>query len=72
MPSPKIIIKLKRDKPIRNQHPWIFSGAIDKVQDANAGDVVTVVDSGNNFLARGYYNPSSQIRVRILSWQDEA
>ncbi|MCB9461653.1 MAG: class I SAM-dependent rRNA methyltransferase [Anaerolineaceae bacterium] len=72
MPSPKVIIKLKRDKPIRNQHPWIFSGAIDKVQDANAGDVVTVVDSGNNFLARGYYNPSSQIRVRILSWQDEA
>ncbi|MAU10872.1 MAG: 23S rRNA (cytosine(1962)-C(5))-methyltransferase RlmI [Anaerolineaceae bacterium] len=71
MPNPKVIIKAKRDKPIRNQHPWIFSGAIDKAQDANPGDIVTVVDSGNNFLGKGYYNPSSQIRVRILTWQDE-
>lgn len=71
MPNPKVIIKAKRDKPIRNQHPWIFSGAIDKAQDANPGDIVTVVDSGNNLLGKGYYNPSSQIRVRMLTWQDE-
>lgn len=71
MPSPTVTIKPKREKPIINQHPWIFSGAIASVKDANPGDVVTVVDSKGHFLARGYFNPKSQIQVRILTWQDE-
>ena len=39
-----IQIKKGREKPIRNQHPWIFSGAIAKVEGAADGDIVTVVD----------------------------
>jgi 23S rRNA (cytosine1962-C5)-methyltransferase len=67
-----IVINKGRAKPILQQHPWIFSGAIERVEgDPAPGDIVTVKDSGNNFLARGYWNPKSQIQVRILTWKDE-
>lgn len=66
-----ITIKKGREKPIRNQHPWIFSGAVARAENADDGELVTVVDHKNNFLARGYWNSQSQIQVRILTWQDE-
>ena len=70
--SPTIIIKTGREKPIIQQHPWIFSGAIDAIQgDPQGGDIVTVTDKKGRFLGRGYWNAKSQIQVRILTWQDE-
>jgi 23S rRNA (cytosine1962-C5)-methyltransferase len=66
-----ITIRKDREKPVINQHPWIFSGAIAKAENANDGDIVTVVDHKGNFLARGYWNHKSAIQVRILTWQDE-
>ena len=57
-----------KDKPVRNGHPWIFSGAIRKEpKDAKAGMTVDVLDSDKRFVARGYYNSHSQIRVRVLT-----
>jgi 23S rRNA (cytosine1962-C5)-methyltransferase len=54
---------------VRQHHPWIFSGAIARVEDQpNPGDLVQVHDARGTWLARGYYNPKSQIVVRILSW----
>ena len=67
----RVVIKEGREKPILNQHPWIFSGAIAKASDAEPGELVTVVAHDNSFLARGYWNPQSQIQVRILTWHDE-
>ncbi|MGJ3240919.1 MAG: class I SAM-dependent rRNA methyltransferase [Anaerolineae bacterium] len=67
-----IHIRKGREKPIRNQHPWIFSGAIFKAENAEDGEIVTVVDHQGNFLGRGYWNHQSQIQVRIMTWQDEA
>lgn len=70
--TPTVTIKRGREKPIRNQHPWIFSGAIERVTGSAApGDIVTVVDADGHFLARGYWNAKSQIQVRILTWHDE-
>ncbi len=67
------IVRLKqgREKPVRNQHPWIFSGAIAHAERAIDGELVTVVDHRNRFLARGYWNSKSQIQVRIMTWDDE-
>jgi 23S rRNA (cytosine1962-C5)-methyltransferase len=68
------VIKLKsgRAKPIRNRHPWIFSGAVASVQGSpRDGDIVDVLDKRGEFLARGYYNSQSQIRVRIVTWDAE-
>ena len=68
----RIIIKADREKPIINQHPWVFSGAIAEVKGSPApGDIVDVVSSKGKFLARGYWNAQSQIQVRILTWRDE-
>lgn len=72
MTTTTIIIKRGREKPILQQHPWIFSGAIDHVEGSPIpGDIVTVKSSIGQFLARGYWNPKSQIQVRILTWHDE-
>jgi 23S rRNA (cytosine1962-C5)-methyltransferase len=60
-----------REKPISNQHPWIFSGAIAKTEAVKDGEIVKVVDHKGQFLARGYWNHKSQIQVRILTWKDE-
>jgi len=68
---PKIFLKSNKEKPILAHHPWIFSGAIARVENANDGDTVDVVDSAGRFLARGYYNPKSQIAVRLWTWDDE-
>jgi 23S rRNA (cytosine1962-C5)-methyltransferase len=60
-----------REKPIINQHPWIFSGAISKTEGVKDGEIVKVVDHKGQFLARGYWNHKSQIQVRILTWKNE-
>ena len=71
MPEGRVNIKQGREKPIRNRHPWIYSGAIARSQDAIDGDLVTVLDHKNRFLVRGYWNSKSQIQVRIMSWENE-
>jgi 23S rRNA (cytosine1962-C5)-methyltransferase len=62
-----------REKPINNRHPWIFSGAIHDIVrgDPQPGDLVEIVDENDRWLAQAYYNPHSQIRARILSWDPE-
>lgn len=72
MAEGKVWIKRGREKPIRNRHPWVFSGAISRAEHAVDGELVTLVDHKNRFLARGYWNSGSQIQARVLSWQDEA
>jgi 23S rRNA (cytosine1962-C5)-methyltransferase len=63
-----------RDKPVRQRHPWIFSGAIEGTEgDPSPGDLVEIASAQGAWLARGYYNSKSQIAVRILTWDpDEA
>jgi len=68
---PTIILKPNRDKTARQKHPWIFSGAIARVEgNPDAGAIVRVLDSKRQFVAFGYYNSSSQIAVRLLEWTE--
>ncbi len=70
--SGKVVLKKKKDKPVRQGHPWIFSGAIARVDgEVKNGDLVRVLSNDNQPLAVGYFNKNSQIRVRLLTWQDE-
>lgn len=73
----QVILKAGREKAILNRHPWIFSGAIDNQRgnfaEVEPGGIVDVRDQRGGFLARGYYNDRSQIRIRLLTWdQNEA
>ncbi|MBR8702373.1 class I SAM-dependent rRNA methyltransferase [Porphyromonas levii] len=52
------------------RHPWIFSRALVSVKGIEIGDIVDVVDEGDRFLARGYYEEGS-IAVRLLTFDEE-
>ena len=65
----RLVLKPGREKSLRHRHPWIFSGAVDRVEgEAQAGDTVSVVARDGAFLARAAYNPQSQIRARAWSF----
>ena len=67
-----VVLKPGKDKPVRNRHPWIFSGAIARFQgELTDGDVVDVLSARGEFLARGYLNRRSQIVVRCLTWSED-
>ena len=70
MQKTKIVLKSGKDQAVRRYHPWIFSGAIKKIYgDPSEGDIVSVYDNKDNFLAVGHYQPGT-IAVRILSFED--
>jgi 23S rRNA (cytosine1962-C5)-methyltransferase len=64
-----IVLKPGREKSLLRRHPWVFSGAIDKVQgDPQPGDTVDVISASGDFLARAAYSPHSQIRGRAWTF----
>lgn len=64
----QVILKPGKEKPVKGGHPWIFSGAIQKIEGSyQPGEIVTVMDHSGQFLAKGFINPKSQITVRILT-----
>jgi 23S rRNA (cytosine1962-C5)-methyltransferase len=67
----RVVLKRGREKPVLNRHPWIFSGAIKRIEgDVADGEVVMVADYRGRFLAQGYLNRHSQITVRLLTWDE--
>jgi 23S rRNA (cytosine1962-C5)-methyltransferase len=69
---PIVTLKPGRDKPVRNRHPWVFSGATSRVdRQAANGSIVDVRSAAGEWLARGYLNRRSQIQVRLLTWVEE-
>jgi 23S rRNA (cytosine1962-C5)-methyltransferase len=65
-----IILKPKKEESLQRFHPWVFSGAIQRIEGKPAeGDIVEVIDNQRNFLALGHYQIGS-IAVRVLSFQN--
>ena len=63
------MLKPGRDKSVRARHPWIFSGAIARVDDEpDAGATVAVHSADGEPLALAAYSPLSQIRARVWSF----
>jgi 23S rRNA (cytosine1962-C5)-methyltransferase len=73
-PNPSLSLKPGREKSLLRRHPWIFSGAVDRVEgDPAAGATVVLLSARGEFLARAAYSPSSQIRARVWTFnQGEA
>ncbi len=68
----KITLKDGREKSLLRRHPWIFSGAIGRVEGAPAdGDTVQIHAAQGAFLAYAAYNSKSQITARVWSWREE-
>lgn len=70
--TPTIQLKPGKEKRVYTLHPWIFKSDIDKELNGSiAGDIVDIISSKGKFLARGYYNPNSQIALRIMTYNEE-
>jgi 23S rRNA (cytosine1962-C5)-methyltransferase len=70
--SARVVLKAKRARPFFGMHPWVYAGAIDRVDgEARDGDVVDLVSQAGNFVARGLYNGLSKIRVRLYTWDSQ-
>jgi len=65
-----IQLKPKKEESLQRFHPWVFSGAIQRIEGKPIeGDLVEVLDSIRNFLAIGHYQIGS-IAVRVVSFEE--
>jgi len=68
----KAILKPGKEKRVYTFHPWIFRSDIDRIEGiCEPGDIVDILSSKGRFLARGFYNPNSQIALRIMTYSEE-
>ncbi len=68
----KVYLKPGKTKALANQHPWVFSGAVQRVEGSpQNGEVVEICTEKGEFLAVGAYSPFSQIRLRVWSFKKE-
>ncbi len=68
-----IQLKEKKELPVLKGHPWVFSGAVDKVQgSSDKKSLCRVIDAKGRFVCQGFYSPFSQIAVRVLTRGKEA
>jgi len=64
-----IILKKGKEKAAILRHPWIFSGALDKIKGSPAnGEIVAVWSASQEFLAYGYFNDQSRVALRLMEW----
>lgn len=67
---PKLTLKPGREKSLRRRHPWVFSGAIERLDgNPGSGASLEIVTAAGEFVARGAYSPASQIRARVWSFE---
>jgi 23S rRNA (cytosine1962-C5)-methyltransferase len=68
--TPTVWLKPGREKSLRRRHPWVFSGAVERVEgEVSSGATVELAGSTGERLARGAYSPASQIRVRVWTFE---
>ncbi len=70
-PLIKVILKAGREKSLQRRHPWVFSGAVARIDGkASAGDTAHIVASDGGFLALAAVNPQANICARVWDWTE--
>src|SRR5216110_251174 len=68
MRYPTASLKPHREESLSSGHLWIFSGALQQPPHwVEAGGLLDVKSATGQFVARGYYNPQTDIAIRILT-----
>jgi 23S rRNA (cytosine1962-C5)-methyltransferase len=66
-----VYLKKQREKSLRRRHPWIFSGAVERiVGNPASGEAVPVRSHTGEFLAQAAWSPASQIRLRVWTFDE--
>lgn len=69
----RVLLRRGRAKPLWAGHPWVYAESVDRVEGAPAdGDLVEVADERGRFVARGFWNSRSVLRVRVLTREEGA
>ena len=69
----KLILKPGREKSLKRRHPWVFSGAVAKVEgNPGPGETIDIRSVSGEFLAVAAYSPQSQIVARVWDWKERA
>ena len=68
----RLLLKPGKERVVANRHPWIFAGAIAKESGNADAAVADLVDSEGKVVASGFYSQHSQIRLRALTFGEEA
>lgn len=68
MNYPELKLKPKKDRALVNRHPWIFSGAVAVLPDADNGEVVKVLSHEGKCLGYGFFSSNSQIVCRVFEF----
>jgi 23S rRNA (cytosine1962-C5)-methyltransferase len=72
-----VVLRPRRALPFYGRHPWVRESAVERIEPASIsgehfldldGQVVDLVSDKGKFIARGFYNGQSRIRVRLYSW----
>jgi len=66
-----LVVNKKGRKRIHSGHPWVFASDIAEAVGVEPGAVADVYSPEQLFLGRGYYNPKSQISLRMLTRRQE-
>lgn len=72
----KLILKKNEERRIKSGHLWVFSNEIDKIVQSEesrvkSGDLISIYDYKDSFLASGFYNANSLIAARVLTYKKE-
>lgn len=72
MKDKKIILKKGKSQSLLRYHPWVFSGAIQKIEgDIHDGDWVKVFSYDEKWLGSGFFQKSGSISIRIYDFLNE-
>ena len=72
LPAATVLVKAKRARPFFGRHPWVLDTAIDRIEGTPAdGDVVDLATHEGRFIARGIWNASSRLRVRLYAFESD-
>ena len=66
-PRLKLTLRPTAESVVRGGHPWVYSDSIrNQNREGEAGELAVIYDRRDKFLAVGFYDPDSPLRVRIL------
>ncbi len=71
--SGAVYLKKGREFSSQNQHPWVFSGAVERVQlepHFTSGSIVKVYSSQKKILGLAFYNQTASLALRFISFED--
>lgn len=69
LPAATVVLKPKRARPFFGRHPWVLDTAVLRVDGTPAdGDVVDLSTHDGTFIARGIWNSTSRLRVRLYAF----